>query len=385
MADKVDPRLVELATLFFKLGVIGFGGPAAHIALMEQEVVEKRGWIDREHFLDLVGATNLIPGPNSTEMAIHIGYIRAGLRGLVVAGAAFIAPAFTITLVLAWMYVQYAELPAVEPFLLGIKPAVIAVILGAVYRLGRQALKSWLLAGIAVLVALASTFGLNAALALLGGAALGMLLIRLQHSDRIRSLLGAGMIGVGQLQAWIPLVSNGSADITIGRLALFFLKIGAVLYGSGYVLVAFLETELVSQLGWLTQSQLLDAISAGQFTPGPVLTTSAFIGFLLLGPLGAGVAAFSIFLPSFFFVLLLNPLIPRLRKSPWSAAFLDGANVSAVAIMVAVLIDLARGSLTSLPAWGIFLSATAIRLQWRVNPAWLILGGAVVGALVQWI
>lgn len=378
-------KLAELAALFLKLGLIGFGGPAAHIGLMEQEVVQKRAWIDRDHFLDLVGATNLIPGPNSTEMAIHIGYIRAGWQGLIVAGAAFIAPAFTITVLLAWMYVQYAELPAVEPFLLGTKPAVIAVILGAVYRLGRQALKSWLLAGVAFLVIAASMLGLNAAVALLGGAALGMLLLRARDLHLSTSLLGMGAIALSGASRFGAALQSGSQDVSLMRLSLFFLKIGSILYGSGYVLVAFLETELVSELGWLTQPQLLDAISAGQFTPGPVLSTSAFIGYLLLGPVGAGVAAFSIFLPSFFFVAILNPLIPRLRKSRWSAAFLDGANVSAVAIMVAVLIDLGRGSLITLPAWGIFLLATAIRLKWRVSPALLILGGATAGAALQFV
>lgn len=381
----MNTRLTELAGLFLKLGLIGFGGPAAHIGLMEQEVVQKRAWIDRDHFLDLVGATNLIPGPNSTEMAIHIGYIRAGWPGLIVAGASFIAPAFAITVTLAWMYVQYAELPAVEPFLLGIKPAVIAVILGAVYRLGRQALKSWLLAGVAILVIAASMLGLNAAVALLGGAALGMLLLHARDLHLSTSLLSMGAIALSGASRFGAALQSGSQDVSLIRLSLFFLKIGSILYGSGYVLVAFLETELVSKLGWLTQPQLLDAISAGQFTPGPVLSTSAFIGYLLLGPVGAGVAAFSIFLPSFFFVAILNPLIPRLRKSHWSAAFLDGANVSAVAIMVAVLIDLGRGSLTSLPAWGIFSLATAFRLKWRVSPALLILGGAAAGAALQFV
>lgn len=378
-------RLIELAGLFLKLGLIGFGGPAAHIALMEQEVVEKRAWIDRDHFLDLVGATNLIPGPNSTEMAIHIGFIRAGWRGLLIAGASFIAPALAISVALAWIYVRYAELPAVEPFLMGIKPAVIAVILGAVNRLGRQALKNWLMAGIAALVIVASMLGLNAALALVGGAVLGVLLLRLRDLQLQSSLLGIAAIASGRVVRLEASLQSGAPDISLIRLSVFFLKIGSILYGSGYVLVAFLETELVSQLGWLTQPQLLDAISAGQFTPGPVLSTSAFIGYLLLGPIGAGVAAFSIFLPSFIFVALLNPLIPRLRNSPWSAAFLDGANVSAVAIMIAVLIDLGRGSLTSLAAWGIFLLATVLRLKWRVSPALLILGGGAAGAVLRFV
>lgn len=379
----MSTRLIELAGLFAKLGLVGFGGPAAHIAMMEQEVVHRRKWIDREHFLDLVGATSLIPGPNSTEMAIHVGYLRAGWRGLIVAGASFILPAFGLTVGLAWMYVRFAQLPLIEPFLLGIKPAVLAVILGAVYRLGRQAIKSWSLAGVALLVAGATALGANAALALLGGAALAMLVLRARELLPLASLMGMGMMRTPVIlwaRGWIQ---TGEQGPSLAGLSLIFLKIGSILYGSGYVLVAFLENDLVTRQGWISQSQLLDAISAGQFTPGPVLSTSAFIGFILLGPVGAAVAAFSIFLPSFILVAMLNPLIPRLRNSPWTAAFLDGANASAVAVMVAVLIDLGVGSLTSIPAWGIFLLAALIRLRWSVSPAWLILGGAALGAAMQ--
>lgn len=381
----MNGRLRELAVLFLKLGVIGFGGPAAHIAMMEQQVVEDRQWLERGHFLDLVGATNLIPGPNSTEMAIHIGYIYAGWRGLIVAGTAFITPAVTLTIVLASLYTRYASLPSVEPFLVGVKPAVIAVILAAVYRLGRQALKGWLLAGIGLVVLAASLLGLNTALSLLGGAIGAMLLIRLRNLKLEPGGPLTGLIALDIVNRLLPKAQGASNGPNLVQLSAFFLKIGAILYGSGYVLVAFLETELVDRLGWLSQAQLLDAISAGQFTPGPVLSTSAFIGYLLLGPLGAGAAAFSIFLPSFIFVLLLNPLIPRLRDSAWTAAFLDGANVSAVALMASVLLALGRGSLTSVSTWGIFLLAAIIQIKWSPNPAWLVLGGSVLGAALQFL
>jgi len=373
-------RLGELAKVFLKLGAIGFGGPAAHIAMMEDETVTRRGWMSRDRFLDLVGATNLIPGPNSTEMAIHVGYIRAGWRGLIVAGTCFIFPAVTITAILAWIYTQWGTLPEVEPFLAGIKPAVLAVIFGALWRLGKKAIKNSTLLVIGIAVVGLLLLGLDNIVALLLGGVLGA--IALQIKRKI-SPPPAAFFLLGMAATGTPTVGAPS----LWQLGLFFLKVGAVLFGSGYVLIAFLEGELVNELGWLTQQQLLDAIAIGQFTPGPVLSTSTFIGYLIRGVPGAAVATLGIFLPSFLFVLLLNPLIPKMRQSPWTAAFLDAVNVSAVALMAVVTANLARTTL--FPPTGvnwvgiaIALAAGVAVIRWKVNAAWLVLGGAIVGWLV---
>lgn len=390
-------RLGELAALLLKLGFIGFGGPAAHIAMMEEEVVERRRWLTREHFLDLVGATNLIPGPNSTEMAIHVGYIRAGVAGLAVAGICFICPAVLVTSIFAWFYGKFGTLPQVAPLLYGIKPAVLAIILAAVWRLGKTAVKGWRFLPIGLAVALASLLGMNEVIALLLGGVIGMLWLRV--SDRNNPLIGKGLIAlVSIIASATPKIARtantalatltGSAvgmpiGISLWRLGLFFLKVGAVLYGSGYVLVAFLEGGLVHDYGWLTQRQLLDAIAIGQFTPGPVLSTATFIGYLISGPLGAVIATMAIFLPSFVFVAALNPVVPRLRRSRWTAAFLDSVNISAVALMVAVTVNLAQDILTSWPAWIIALAAAVVGIRWKVNSAWLVLGGAIIGWLLS--
>ncbi len=381
-----------LARLFLKLGFIAFGGPAAHIAMMEDEVVSRRGWMSRQHFLDLIGATNLIPGPNSTEMTMHVGYERGGWTGLFTAGACFILPAVLITGGLAWLYTAYGALPAVDPFLYGIKPAVIAVILGAVWRLGKPAVKDWRFAvlGLAVAALLLANV-LSEVPALLLGGLVGMLWFRAgKEGDsgtaaRYVPILFLQRAGVGQ---GLGQASAGAVAVAVSlpKIFLFFLKIGAVLYGSGYVLVAFLEGGLVTEMGWLTQAQLLDAIAIGQFTPGPVLSTSTFIGYLLDGVPGATAAPVGIFLPSFFLVLLLNPLIPRLRGSAWMSAFLDAVNVSALALMVAVTIDLSLSVLVSGPAWVIATTAGLLVLRYRTNAVWLVLGGAVVGrALWPWV
>jgi chromate transporter len=384
--------LGELARLFLKLGVIAFGGPAAHIAMLEDEVVTRRGWMARQHFLDLIGATNLIPGPNSTEMTMHVGYERAGWAGLFTAGTCFILPAVLITGSLAWLYVLYGALPAVEPFLYGVKPAVIAVIVGAVGRLGRPAVKDWRFAvlGVAVIGVLLANL-LTEVPALLLGGVVGMLWFRAGKagdSDTASRYLPILFLQQGGLTEGVGQASAGAAAVAVSlpKVFLFFLKIGAVLYGSGYVLVAFLEGGLVTEMSWLTQAQLLDAIAIGQLTPGPVLSTSTFIGYLLDGVPGAVAATVGIFLPSFFFVLLLNPLIPRLRDSAWMSAFLDAVNVSALALMVAVTIDLATSVLVSWPAWTIAVGAGFLVLRFRTNAAWLVLGGAVVGrALWPWV
>ena len=374
--------LGEVARLFLKLGFIAFGGPAAHVAMLEDEVVERRRWMTRQHFLDLIGATNLVPGPNSTEMTMHVGYERAGWRGLFVAGACFIGPAVLITGVLAVLYVEYGSLPEVEPFLYGIKPAVLAVILGALWKLGKKAIKGWALALIAVPVAVAVLLGVGEVGALLVGGVVGAVALR-----------GLGRES-GTAARYLPILflqsalEAGAAGVSVGKVFLFFLKVGSVLYGSGYVLVAFLEGGLVDDLGWLTQAQLLDGIAIGQFTPGPVLSTSTFIGYVVgaqggLDPVATAAAAtLGIFLPSFVFVWVLNPLIPRLRSSAWLSAFLDAVNASAVALMAAVTLELGLDTLVSWPAWLIAAAAAVAALRFKVSAVWLVAGGAVVGWLL---
>ncbi len=371
-----------LARVFFKLGVIGFGGPAAHIAMMEDEVVERRGWLSRQHFLDLIGATNLIPGPNSTEMTMHVGYERGRWPGLFVAGGSFIFPAALSTGVLAWLYVRYGEVPAVAPLLAGIKPAVVAVILGALWRLGRKAVKSWALALLGLAVGAALALGLGELWALLAGGIIGMAVLALwkERGARARGALVLAMPQVGRDSLAAAAGAAGAmAGVSLWALGLFFLKVGAILYGSGYVLIAFLEGGLVDDLGWLTEQQLLDAVAIGQFTPGPVLTTATFIGYVLGGVPGAVVATLGIFLPAFVFVGLLNPVVPRLRASKWSAAFLDAVNVSAVALMAVVTLELGADVLVSPGAWAIFAVAAVLALRFKVNAAYIVLGGALAG------
>lgn len=381
MNDSVVKRLgAELAFTFFKLGVIGFGGPAAHIAMMQDEVVDRKQWLTREHFLDLVGATNLIPGPNSTEMAIHVGYVRAGWLGLVIAGVCFICPAVLLTAAFAWVYVQFGKLPTIAPLLYGIKPAVLAVIFGAVWKLGKTALKKnnkLLVIGIGVAVAVFC--GVSEIFALLLGGLLGM--IWLKRSQSVNALLLPLSLATAVTKAT-------AANLSLLQLGLFFLKIGCVLYGGGYVLVAFLQGELVDDLGWLTQQQLLDAIAIGQFTPGPVLSTATFIGYVIAGFPGAVVATMGIFLPSFVFVALLNPLIPRLRNSQWMSAFLDAVNISSVALMVVVTVELARAIIIPIGLFDWIAALIAIGsaislVRYRINAAWIVLGSAVIGWILK--
>ena len=391
-------RLGELARVFFKLGVIGFGGPAAHIAMMEDEVVERRRWLSRQHFLDLIGATNLIPGPNSTEMTMHVGYARAGWVGLAVAGTSFIVPAALSTGLLAWAYVKYGTLPAVEPFLVGIKPAVLAVILGALWRLGKKAVKGWMLAVLAALVSVLLVAGLSEIAALVLGGVAGMLgLVALRRrsttgdppkdnapddSDKAKASIKRGWLALLPIPAGLVQATAAAAGaVPLWKLGLFFLKVGAVLYGSGYVLIAFLEGDLVNDYGWLTQQQLLDAVAIEQFTPGPVLTTATFIGYVLGGVPGAGVATVGIFLPAFVFAGLLHPVVPKLRTSPWTAAFLDAINAAAVALMAVVTVQLGLDVLTGWVPVAIFAGAAVLALRYKVNAAWLVLGGALAGWL----
>lgn len=375
-------RLKEIVLLFARLGVTAFGGPAAHIAMMEDEVVAKRQWMTREHFLDLVGATNLIPGPNSTEMAIHCGYHYAGIPGLIASGTSFILPAALLTLVVAWAYAQFGALPAVEPFLTGIRPAVLAIILNAVFRLGKKALKRWELGVIGAGVVAAALLGTSEIIAILAGGIAGMFWLNIQRAQtekRLGALVPLGLAGLPPLAH----LAASTPPITLPGIFLSFLKIGAVLFGSGYVLVAYLEDELVHRLGWLTQPQLLDAIAAGQFTPGPVLTTSTFVGYQLQGIPGAIAATVGIFLPSFVFVAILNPLIPKLRQSKWASAFLDAVNISAVGIMIAVVFRLGQSTLVDWRAWVIAaLSAGLVFGLKKVNTVWIVLGSALAGYLL---
>jgi len=376
-----DPgRLAELARLFLKLGLIGFGGPAAHIAMMEEEVVERRRWLTREHFLDLVGATNLIPGPNSTEMAIHVGYLRCGWAGLATAGICFILPAVLITTGFAWAYVTFGSLPEVVPFLFGIKPALIAIILAAVWRLGRTAAKDTPLLGLGCAVAVASLLGLNEIAVLVLGGVTGMLWFG--RAGSLAALAWVSASATGSAAAAAGGAGAAGATVSLAKLGLFFLKVGAVLYGSGYVLVAFLEGGLVRDYGWLTEAQLMDAIAIGQLTPGPVLSTATFVGYLLAGVPGAAVATAGIFLPSFLFVAALSLVLPRLRRSRWMAAFLDAVNMSSVALMAAVTVKLSVSTLTNWPAWVIALAAAGAGLRWKLNATWLVLAGAVIGRVL---
>ncbi len=366
--------LLDIAALFLKLGATAFGGPAAHIAIMEREVVRRRGWLTHEHFLDLMGATNLIPGPNSTEMTMHIGYERAGWRGLFVAGACFILPAALITLAFAYLYKTYGNIPAVAPFFIGIKAVVIAIILQAVYNLALKAVKTIPLAFIGLLILVATLAGINEIAAVLGGGLLSVMWFE-----------GKKLFLKSEINGWLPiLLLQGNAialsQVSFAKLFFIFFKIGALLFGSGYVLVAYLEEELVTRLEWLTQNQLLDAIAIGQFTPGPLFTTATFIGYQLAGVGGAIVATLGIFLPAFLFVWVLNPLVPRMRQNKFLGSFLNGVNVAAVAVMLVVCLQLGYELISDWRQIIIGLvSILVLFLFPKLNTAWLILGGALVG------
>ena len=369
----------ELALLFLKLGTVAFGGPAAHIAMMEEEVVKRRGWITHEHFLDLLGAANLIPGPNSTEMAAHIGYVRAGWKGLVVAGCCFILPAAAISLLLARLYVMYGSIPQAGVFIMGIRSAIIAVIFAAVFRLAKPLYKNYFMIVLGVSVAVLNLLGLDEILLLLGAGIAGVLWSQRSRLLHASASLPALIPLFTSTIAGSPLSSTPMEPASITGLTLFFLKIGSVLYGSGYVLTAFLQGGLVEARHWLTQTQLLDAIAVGQFTPGPVLSTATFIGYLILGIPGAVVATTGIFLPSFVFVLISSPFIPMLRKSPGVRGFLDGVNAGSLGLMLGVTIFLAGSSLTTLSSGIIFLAAAIAVIVWNINAAWIVAGGAALG------
>lgn len=363
--------LGEVAWLALKLGFTAFGGPAAHIAMLHNEVVTRRKWLSEQRFLDLLGTTNLIPGPNSTEMFIHVGYVRAGWPGLLVSGLCFILPAVSIVLAFAWAYVEYGTTPAAEWLLYGIKPVIIAIVLQALWKLGKSAVKNLFFALVGLAVLLLYLFGLNELLLLFGGGLLVMLVINIGRL-RQQPTLFLGFLPVGLLQAAETIPFN------LSRLFLIFLKIGAVLYGSGYVLLAFLRSDLVEGLGWLSDQQLLDAIAIGQFTPGPVFTTATFIGYVLGSWPGAILATVGIFLPSFLFVAAVNPLIPRIRRSPWVGALLDGVNVAAVGLMAAVTLQLGQAAIVDWLTALLAVLAAVLLIRFKVNSVWLVLGGGLV-------
>lgn len=364
--------LPELAALFFRLGTTAFGGPAAHIAMMRDEVVGRRKWLTEEQFVDLLGATNLIPGPNSTEMAIHVGWARRRWAGLLVAGVSFIVPAMLMTGALGWAYVRFGRLPETAWLLWGVKPVILAVVAQALWKLAPASAPTWPLRGLGVVAAVASALGGNE-LAILFGAGALVAAIRASRSARGASLR--------QLVPALPLAMSAASVSTVSLAGLFwvFLKMGSVLFGSGYVLLAFLRADLVNRLHWLTEAQLIDAIAAGQVTPGPVFTTATFIGYVLAGPLGALVSTAGIFVPAFVFVAISGPLVPRLRRSRMAAGFLDGVNVASLALMAVVGAQLGRAAIVDWPTALLGIAAAVLLLRFKLNSTWLVLGGAAFG------
>jgi chromate transporter len=369
-------RLVDVALLFLRLGFTAFGGPAAHVAIMENEVVRRRRWLSSERFLDLLGAANLIPGPSSTELAIFIGYEQAGWPGLVLGGVCFILPAAVMVSALAWLYVRYGSVPQVAGVLYGIKPAVIAVVAQALWGLFPKAIKRspWL-AGVGVASCAASALNVDTVVVLVGA---GLVCVA-------RRALAKGE-GAGRAVLFGGLAATGAASAApFSLFALFsaFLKAGAVVFGSGYVLLPLLRADLVEGRHWLTEKQLLDAVAIGQVTPGPVFTTATFIGYLMGGGLGALVATVGVFLPGFLLVSVTRPLVARVRRSEVASAFLDGVNVAALALMAVVMVQLARAALVDIPTILIAAVGALLLLRWKVSSSWLVVGAALVGALTH--
>jgi len=373
--------LRELALLYLRLGTTAFGGPAAHIALMEDEVVRRRHWLTREQFLDLLGIVNLIPGPNSTEMAIQIGYRVAGWRGLLIGGVCFILPAALLTLALAWIYVRYGMLPQAAGVLYGIKSVMIAVVVQAIWSLSRTAVKSRLLAFVGALAVMADALGLNILIVLFGAGLVTMAGRRAASRWKAIPSKDLAIVLPATVSSNLAGVLSTSVPFSLASLFTFFFKVGAVLFGSGYVLLAFLRTDLVVRLRWLSDKQLLDAIAVGQVTPGPVFTTATFIGYLLGRVPGAVVATVGIFLPSFILIAVVGPLVPRLRKSSIFGTFLDGVNVGALALMVVVTWQLGRAALVDVTTIALAALSALALIRFKINSTWLILAGAIVGAV----
>lgn len=381
--DEKRGSVAEVARLALRLGFTAFGGPAAHIAMLHDEVVTRRKWISEQRFLDMLGATNLIPGPNSTEMVIHVGHIRAGYAGLIAAGVGFIFPAAAIVLALAWLYVNYGTTPTAEWLLYGIKPVIIAIVLQALWGLGRKAVKGSFLGIVGGVVFVLYLVGFDELLLLF---AAGLLVAMIQYG---RHRFAQGDDDVNTILPWLGAVSVAplaqAVPVSLGGLFLVFLKVGALLYGSGYVLLAFLRNDLVVNLGWLTDQQLLDAIAIGQFTPGPVFTTATFVGFVVAGWPGAIVATVGIFLPSFLFVAAISPLIPRLRSSALVASLLDGVNVAALGLMAAVTWQLGQSAIVDWLTALLAIVAAVLLFRYKLNSAWLVLGGALIALAYRFL
>jgi chromate transporter len=379
----MSQNLLEVVGLFLKLGITAFGGPAAHIAMMHAEVVKRRKWLSDQEFLDLLGATNLIPGPNSTEMVIHLSYLRAGWPGLIAGGVCFILPAMLIVIALAWVYVELKSLPQIEWLLYGVKPVVIAIIAQALWNLGRKAVKNIILASVGLVVIVLYFFQINELLLLFAG---GLVVMLAANFQRLRAQ-GMGALLLPGAAGFSAFALSGLTVVPFSLPLLFltFLKIGSILYGSGYVLLAFLRADFVVNFSWLTDKQLIDAIAIGQVTPGPVFTTATFIGFLLAGLPGALLATLGIFLPSFIFVAISNPLIPRIRNSPWVSGLLDGVNVASFGLMAAVTWQLGQASLIDPLTIVIALVSLGLLVRFNVNTTWLIAGGAALGLLKVFI
>lgn len=358
----------EVAKLFLKLGTIAFGGPAAHIAMMQDEVCRRRGWVSEERFLDLLGAATLIPGPSSTEMAIYLGYERAGWKGLIAGGVCFILPAMLIVLAFAWAYVQYGTMPQVKWLLYGIKPVIIAIIVQALWRLLQTAGKSPLLAGVGLLILGLYLAGFSAVALIFGS---GLLVMGIENG----------------WQSWRQSGSGGGATVlvpfTLITLFVTFLKIGSVVFGSGYVLLAFLRNDFVNNLRWLTDHQILDAVAVGQFTPGPVFTTATFIGYVLGGTPGAMLATVGIFLPSFFFAAAVFPFVGILRSSRWASAFLDGVNVGALGLMAGITLQLGQAAIVDWPTLALALISAFVLFRFKINSAWIVLAGGIAGLVYR--
>lgn len=380
-------ELLELALVFLRLGTTAFGGPAAHIALMEEEFVRRRKWFTHEEFLDMIGAANLVPGPSSTEVAIHVGYRRAGWLGLVLAGFCFILPAALIVSGLAWVYVRFGSLPSFQSALYGIKPVVVAIVAQAIWNLGKRAVDTWLKRALVVLTGALSWIGISPLFILLGSGFVASI-FKLKKGQPLRQELPLlRLLAAIALIAVIPITwesqLQGKPPANALSIFLYFLKLGSVLYGSGYVLLAFLEKDLVTNWQWLTKGQLFDAIAVGQFTPGPVFTTATFIGYVLAGPVGALVATIGIFIPAFFFVAVSGRVLPQLRASPVSGGFLDGVNAAALALMSVVLVRLGIDAITDIPTALILVAAAIALIRFRINSALLILAGAGAGLLIN--
>jgi chromate transporter len=374
-------RLKEVALLFLRLGATSFGGPAAYIGLMHHEIVVRHKWVDDQRFLDLVGATNLIPGPNATEMAIHLGLIRAGWRGLIAGGALFILPGMAATLLVAWAYVTYGSIPEVGWVLYGVKLVVIGIVIEALWSLSRKAIKGPTTAAVGIGIVVLYLLGFNEIALLFGGAAV-VLLVYGGRRFLKRSLAAVAPI---PLLFQIPLTTFYTGVVPFSQTTLFlsFLKIGSVLFGSGYVLLAFLRSEFVGRLGWLTNQQVLDAVVAGQITPGPVFSSATFVGYLVGGWPSALLATLGIFLPSFLLVGMLSRILPFVRRSPWAATFLDGVNAASLGLMAGVTVQLGQTAIIDVFTIVLLLITLLVIFRFKVNSVWLILGSGLLGVVFK--